>query len=237
MSQSIKLAAKTRKLTGRKVKQLRAQDIIPANIFGSGVKSHAIQISSSDFTTAYQAAGETSVIDIDIEGQSKTAPVLVHQIQRQPATDEYLHVDFLQVDLKKKVTAQIPVEITGESPAVKDLGGVMLVTTNEIEVEALPNDLPDQIKIDISSLESMGDQILVSSLKLKGDVTLLVEPDTAIVLIQEPKVEAEPEVSTESEDDGAAAESDSDEADAADSKSEAKDASTDKSDDSPSKEG
>jgi len=118
-----------------------------------------------------------------------------------PVSGKPLHVDFRQVNLKEKVTANIPIEIIGESPAIKEKDGVLVTPLDEIEVEALPTDLPESIQVDISGLANIGDSITVADLKVGDKVEIQTDPETPIVLIQEQQAEEEePEpVETEGE--------------------------------------
>ena len=197
MAEKHKLNSTPRTLFGRKVKRLRRQGLIPANIFGKKVKSRAVQVDLKDFAKLFQAAGETSLIDLTFDKQTK--PVLIKNVQLDPVTNLPLHVDFHQVDLTEKVTADIPVEIIGESPAVKELGGVMEIPLSEIEVEALPGDLPEKIEIDISNLKDIGQSVSAADLKLSSKVEIITDPATVIVIISEPKEEVveEPPAPTE----------------------------------------
>ena len=133
----IKLSSQTRKLFGRKVKNLRKQGIVPANIFGKSIKSKNIQVNQKDFIKAYKEAGETSLIDLSVD-EKTSKPVLISSIQTHPVTNQTLHVDFHQVDLKEKVTATVPLEVIGESPAVKESGAVLFQAVSELSVENSP---------------------------------------------------------------------------------------------------
>jgi large subunit ribosomal protein L25 len=184
MSTTHQLSASSRSITGRKVKSLRRQGIIPANLFGPERTSLSIQVPITTFLKLYQEAGETSVVDLTPEGESKSVPVLIHQIQRHPVTGDILHVDFMEVDLKKKVSTTVPLEITGVSLAVKDLGGVLNQAMTEIEIEALPTDIPEMLTIDISRLAEIGQSLTVKDITIPAKVTLLTDPETVLVTIQ-----------------------------------------------------
>ena len=116
---------------------------------------------------------------------------MIANLTRHPVTGNYLHADFHQVDLTEKVTAAIPVRIVGESPAVKDKGAVLVTVISEIEVKALPGDLPDHFEVDIGNLNEFGDSILVKDLKIPAGVELLTGPEETIVTVQQPKQEVE----------------------------------------------
>lgn len=228
--QTTNLTAEPRQLTGRKVKQLRAQGKIPANIFGKKVTSTAITLSHADFVKAFNQAGETNIINLTVTGESSPRPVLISNIHQHPITDGYLHIDLRQVDLKEKVTASVPLEVVGESPAVKEKGGVLVVTVNEIEVEALPTDLPDKFTIDISSLSDIGNSLHISDLKVdKSKLTLQLEDEETIALIQEQKEEEEEATPTPAEAEVGEGGGEADEsAQAEDNQSQAGDADSDK---------
>jgi large subunit ribosomal protein L25 len=188
---SLTLSAEERKLKGRKIKSLRRQGLLPANIFGNKVKSTAIQIGQTEFQKLFLQAGETNLVTLKLKG-SDDRPVLISNVQVDPITDLPIHVDFHQVDLKEKVTATVSVELVGEAPAVKEKGGVLFTIHNEIEVEALPTDLPDKLEIDISSLNEIGDSILAKDIKVdRSKISLAIEEEETIVAIQEQKEEEE----------------------------------------------
>lgn len=177
-----KLKVEKRKVFGRKVKKLRGEGILPANIYGKKVKSQAIQVDLKEFEKVYKETGETGIVDL-VLGQGKARPVLIHNLQIHPVTDQFLHADFHQVVLTEKVKADIPIEIVGQSPAVKEKKGILLTTLDEIEVEALPADLPDKIEVDVSKLTEVDQEIRAGELKLATKATLLTDPNLIICKI------------------------------------------------------
>lgn len=192
-AQEHKLKAEKRTVSGRKVKQLRKQGVLPANVYGKHIESVSIQVATKDFVKLFGEVGETGLITLELGGE--TRPVLVHEVSREPVMDMPIHVDFLQVNLKEKVTATVPIEFEGESPAEKEGTGIVVPQMREIEVEALPTDLPDHITVDVSGLNQEGDSITVSQLKIDRDkVELKVEdPEQIVVSIAAPAKEEEPE--------------------------------------------
>lgn len=191
----ITLKAEKREVFGRKVKSLRKNKIIPGNIFGKGIESYAIQVLRDDFVKVYEEAGETGIVQILVDGKEK--PVLIHELHRNPVDAELLHVDFIQVDLKVKISAAVPVEIIGESPAEKQGLGTVVQQIDEIEVEALPADLPEKFQIDISQLSEVDQAIYVKNLEYdKSKVELQAESEEIIVKV-EPQREEEPEPTPE----------------------------------------
>jgi large subunit ribosomal protein L25 len=186
---TFELNANTRTLFGRKTKQLRKKGIIPGNIFGKKIKSLAIELESSILLDTMRKAGETGLIHLKIKGDSAVHPVLVSGYAQDPVTDAMLHVDFHEVDLKQKTTATVPLKAVGESEAVKS-GMVLVMFKNELEVEALPTDLPDSIEVDISGLTEVGSTILAKDLKFdRSKVTVEIGDEEPIATIQEPAKE------------------------------------------------
>lgn len=184
----IALKANVRKVTGRKVKALRKQGIVPANIYGKDVKSASIEIDLKEFKQVFKMAGETGIVEIKLGKEDR--PVLVSNVQVHPATDEVLHVDFKQVNLKEKVTANIPVELVGESPAEKSGIGTAVLLLQELEVEALPGDLPEKFEIDATTLTEVDQTIKVSDLKVDtSKVEVKTNADEIVAKVEPPQKE------------------------------------------------
>lgn len=184
------IKAEKRKILGRKVKGLRDEGILPANIYGKKVKSVAVQVDRGDFEKVFKQVGETGILEVKL-GKEKR-PVLIHNIQYHPVTDEPLHVDFHQIDLKQKVTASVPVELTGKSPAEDQALGTAVQYIDEIEVEALPVDLPEKFEVGISGLEEVDNAIQVKDLAFdKKKVEVKVKSDAIVVKVEPPREEEE----------------------------------------------
>jgi len=197
MADKIILKADKREVFGRKVKAIRKEGIVPANIFGKDVKSISIQVSRIEFEKAFKKAGETQIIELEI-GKEKR-PVLVSNIQFDPKSDAPLHVDFMQIDLTKKVTAEVPLELVGESPAEKEGKGTVVQQLSEVKIEALPGDLPEKIEINVEELAEIDSSVNVGDLKISDKLTVLDDKELLIVKVEalreeEPEPEApEPE--------------------------------------------
>ena len=189
-----KLKIQKRKIFGRKVKKLRAEGILPADVYGRKIKSEAVQLKQTEFMPIYQETGETGLIDLLLEDEKTARPVLIHNVQLDPVSERVIHVDFHQVSLTEKISAQIPVELVGESPAVEQKLGILVRLLSEIEVEALPEALPEKIEVDISSLSKVDDMVKVGDLKVdEKKIKILAEPNQLIVKIEPPaKIEVEP---------------------------------------------
>jgi len=187
--EKITLKAKLRKQVGRKVKLLRKEGILPANIYGKKIKSESIQIDLKEFLDVYKKVGDTKLFYIN------ERPVLVANIQKNPVSDALLHIDFHQVDLKEKVEAKVPVELTGESPAEKQSIGTVVQYLNEIEVEALPTDLPDKFEIDISKLIEVDQMVHVKDLMFdKSKIEVKTDLEEILVKVEPPQKEEVVEV-------------------------------------------
>lgn len=172
------LKAEPRKITGRKIKSLRAQGLIPANVFGKDLKSHSLQIKAADFIKLYKEVGESTLIYLD------DRPVMIHEVAVHPVTDQILHVDFHQVNLKEKTTAPVAIKLTGESPAEKDKQGILVQQLDELEIEALPADMPESIEVSVASLAAEGDTILVKDIKVSVKLTVKTDPEAIVVKIE-----------------------------------------------------
>ncbi|HCM37372.1 MAG: 50S ribosomal protein L25 [Candidatus Gottesmanbacteria bacterium GW2011_GWB1_43_11] len=179
----IPLTASKRTLVGRKVKQLRQLGRLPANIYGNQVPSVAVEVNLKDFTAVFKQVGETGLVELTVDNEKR--PVLIKNVQIHPATQAPLHVEFYQVDLKQKVKAKVPVELTGQAPAVDQKLGVLLTLLDEIEVETLPADLPEKLTVDVGKLAQVGNTIKVKDVSLPTGVTAITLPGAEVVKIGE----------------------------------------------------
>ena len=179
------LSATLRNLTGRKVKKLRLQGLIPANVFGKTTPTLNIQLPAKEFLKVYKEVGESTLVYLQVEKEKETRPVLVSEVTRDPVTSQLLHVSFHQVDLKAKVTAPVAIRLTGEAPAESEGLGILVQQLDEVEIEALPTDMPENIIVDISGLTEVGSQITVSNLQL--DSKLVIKSDLSAIIV---KIEA-----------------------------------------------
>lgn len=184
----ISLKSEKRESFGRKVKRLRKEGKIPANIFGRKIKSEAICVDKKEFTEVFEKAGETQIIDLGGK------PVLVSNAQVDPVTSEYLHIDFRQVDLTEKIEARVPVEVSGESPAEKQGIGTVVQQLHEIEVEALPADLPEKLIVDATLLVEVDQTVYVKDLKFDKKVEVKTDMESIVVKVEPPQKEEVVEV-------------------------------------------
>ena len=189
--EKIKLEAEIRKIVGKKVKKLRSEGIIPANLFGKDIKSTSLQVTGDKFRKIFRKAGETSVVEIAFD--KKIEPALIHKVQKDPVTDKIIHIDFHKVNLKEKITAHVPLVLIGESPAEKNGTGLILQTINELEIESLPGDIPHQIEVDISKLGEIGETVHIKDLKIDREkVEVKNESEDVVVTVQNAEMKEEP---------------------------------------------
>jgi large subunit ribosomal protein L25 len=168
----------------RKQKSAITADVIPAVLYGSDIENISLEIDKKSFSKVFKDVGET-LIDLEVEG--KKYSVLIHDTQVNPLSQELIHVDFYQPNLKEEVETEVPLELVGEAPALK-LGGTLIMNMKEISVKALPKDLPSKIIVDVSSLNTFEDAITAKNIKLPFGVTIDIDnPDEIIVQVVEPE--------------------------------------------------
>jgi large subunit ribosomal protein L25 len=171
--------------------QVRKAGKIPAVFYGKKEASTPISIKKTDFLKVWKEAGESSVVTLDTpEGEKES---LIHEVDLDPVSGAPRHADFYVFEKGHKVEVALPVEFSGVSPAVKDLGGTLVKVLHELKIEAMPKDLPHNIIIDISFLKEFGDQILASQIELPKGVELKEKPEEVIVTVSAPREEKEEE--------------------------------------------
>lgn len=164
---------------------------LPIVVYGHSITARNLWVSFLDFTKAYKIAGESAILELQVTGEKNNANVLIQDIQLDPLSGKVTHADLLQVRMDEEIEAHIPLEFTGESVAVKALGGMLLKNTDEILVSCLPADLPPVIMVDISALATFDDHIKVSDLKISSKVKVLSDVDMIIAGVTPPRTEAQ----------------------------------------------
>jgi len=182
-----RLEATHRKLIGKRVKKLRGQGKLPAVIYGGNVETTPIAMEAREAARVLRETTSSSLLTIDLEGQEYTT--LVRERQREVITGELLHVDFQVVSLTEKINAKVNVVLEGESPAVKEFGAILVTSLDQLEVLSLPQDLPEKIEVDVSSLENIGDGLYVRDLDLPSEVEVLEDLDELVVVVAAPAQE------------------------------------------------
>lgn len=185
----MEILVKNRTVLGKKVKFIRREGKIPAEIYGRGLANRHVEIDSKAFKKLFKSAGEHTLIEAITEENEKI-PVLISDAARHPITGEVLSVDLRVVRLDEKIKRRIPIELIGSAPATKS-GFVIIRALEELEVEALPHKLPHKIEIDVSMLETPGQNIHVGDIKLGSDVEIINLPDAVVVTVKEKTKEEE----------------------------------------------
>jgi len=183
------LKAQQREDVGKKLQSLRNKGIVPAVVYGSGHKPVSIEVNYEEFRKIFEKSGESTLIKLKIGNESKN--VLIHDIAKDPVSGKFIHIDFYQVRMDKEIKAEVPLVFEGEAPAVKNLEGVLVKTINHLEVEALPKDLPHEIKVDISGLDSFDKHVRIKDLILPPGVKIDLDAEEVIVSVMPPRAEEE----------------------------------------------
>ena len=185
------IVALKRDILGKKTRNLRKRGFLPAVVYGGGKSAQPITIKESEFLKLWKSAGESTIIELDIGKEKKN--VLIHEVDIDPIKDNPIHVDFYTVDMAKKIHVDVALEFIGESDAVK-AGGILVKVLHAIKVEALPNDLPHSISVDISQLKIAGDSIIVDAVKIPKGVKILDNPEETVAMVEALRAEEEVKV-------------------------------------------
>ena len=180
-----------RQVVGKKVKVLRREGFVPVHYYGSGIESLSLQASGATLRKVVTEAGANIPVEVVVEGSSESDICFVREVQWHPVNGSLLHVDFMHVDVTERVTAEVPVVLTGQSEAVRELGGVIIQPFQTLPVEALPLDMPKAVTVDITPLLMFGDAIRVGDIEVEEAFTILRDDDDLLVTVQEPRVEEE----------------------------------------------
>jgi large subunit ribosomal protein L25 len=191
------LSVTPREVLGKKVAQLRRSGLLPANIYGHGVASVAVEVDLETLEKTLKAATANEVIDVTVKGEGNARPVIINKVQRNPVTSSLLHADFYQVSLREKMRADVPLVVVGRSEAVETYKGVIVTPLEALHIEALPLDIPTHVEVDITPLEELETAIHVRDLVLPGNVTVLTDEDVVVVKIASPSVLVEMEAEAE----------------------------------------
>jgi large subunit ribosomal protein L25 len=186
MTQTLTITAQPRTIKGNDVRKLRRSGKIPGIIYGDNAKDVMFELEYNQFVKLYRESGRTNVVDVTVA--EKTYHCLVHDIDMDPVTDLARHIDFLSVNLKQKVTVEVPLEFVGESQAVVQ-GAILVENLHEVEVEALPNKVPESISVDLSKLAELHDNIHVYDLPVTADYVIVTDGELVVASVVEPEKE------------------------------------------------
>ena len=194
---TVKLDPRT--VTGKKVRQLRRQGVIPVHLYGADIEPSNLQIEGRALNRLLPQVGTNIPISVEVEDQKMENICFVREVQRHPVSEDVLHVDFLRVDVSQTIQSEVPVVITGVAPAVVNMGGTLLQPLQIVQVESLPLDVPGSFTVDISELDDFEKAVYVRDLAGAARVTILTDPDALLARVGAPRIEAEDEVVDEDE--------------------------------------
>ena len=183
--EDLNLKVTKRAILGKKTRFLRRQGITPTHILGHNIKSLSLQCNTAELERTINLGGMTRLINLQIEEEKQPRSVFIREIQRDKLSGQLLHVDFYQIKKTEKITADIPIILVGEAPAMKSKGRMLQQTLTHLGVECLPERLPPQIEVDLSPLGEVDQAIHVRDLALDPEVTVTTDPDQLVVKVTE----------------------------------------------------
>lgn len=185
---TLNLEAQTRKIIGKKVKDLRRSGLIPAVVYGKDVKPQNLSVQATPFAKLYKEAGESTLIDLKVDSAAPVK-VLIQEVQADPLTGSLSHVDFRQIKMTEKIKAEVLLKFIGEAPAIKELGGTLIKGIDKIEIECLPGDLVHEIEVDLSVLKTFEDRIHLKDLKIPAGIKVLSDINATVASAEAPLTE------------------------------------------------
>ncbi len=183
------LNASTRNITGKKVKELRNDGMVPGVVYGRGFSTMSITLNIRETQKLLSSISSSQLINLAVDGKKHTT--LVRDRQFHPVTGTLLHIDFLEVSMTEKLKTDVRISIQGEAPAAKNMNGILVTGLEAIQVECLPKDLPERVVVDISVLEEIGDGIFVRDIKVPPEVVILSDLDEMVIVVTAPAAEEE----------------------------------------------
>jgi large subunit ribosomal protein L25 len=190
--EQIELNAAPRQVIGKQVKALRRAGQVPANLYGHSVEPQALQVEARALHRVLARTGTTRLITLNVQGHAGSQLALARDIQRESISGNLVHVDFLVVSMTEKIKVQVNIMLIGESPAVQRAEGVLVQAMNNVNIECLPGDLLDAIRLDVSKLDKIDAVITVKELPVSDRIKVLADPDETVVrvsAVKEEKVE------------------------------------------------
>jgi len=190
----LNIKASKRDVLGKKTRFMRREGTTPTHLFGHGIDSLSLQCDTAKLQRIIARAGMTRLIALEVEGDKEPHSVFIREIQREPCSGGLFHVDFYQVKSTEKIRVDVPIILIGEAPAMKEKGRTLTHSLTSLSVESLPDKLPPQIEVDLSSLEEVEQAIFVRDISLSPDVTVVTDPDQMVARVSEARVVEEEEV-------------------------------------------
>jgi large subunit ribosomal protein L25 len=193
MAERVALGAKPRSVLGKRVRHIRREGRLPANVFGKDVDSVAVELDAREFRRTIKSHGSRHLFDLSIEGEAKSRPVVIRALSRSGGTGELIHVDFYQVDTRRPISTTVAIQLTGEAPAVKDLAGTLVHTLETVSVRCLPLAIPDNVQGNLGKLVSFDVSLTVGDLVAPEGVEILTEASIPVATVVAPRLRLEGE--------------------------------------------
>ena len=190
MAARVVIQAAPRTVLGKKVAALRRAGRLPANVYGKGLASQAVELDAREFQRTIKRAGLRAMIQLSIDGESSPRYVILRGIERKGGTGDPIHIDFFQVDPEQPIQANVPLRLTGESPAVRDLAGTLLSSIDAVAVRCRPLDIPDALEIDLGTLTGFDISLTVGDVKAPDGVEILTDPSVVVATVNAPRIRA-----------------------------------------------
>ncbi|GMV84304.1 MAG: 50S ribosomal protein L25 [Dehalococcoidia bacterium] len=188
MAERVTIQAAPRAVLGKKVRHLRRQGRLPANVYGRGIESRAIEIDAREFSRTIRSAGLRAMIELKVDGEKDPRYVILRGMDRAGGTGDPIHVDFFQVDPNVPIQANVPLRLVGEAPAVRDLAGTLLPGLDVVSVRCLPLAIPDSIPVDLSGLKSFDVSLTVGDIAPVDGVEILTDPSIVVATVNPPRI-------------------------------------------------
>ncbi len=181
MAKQLTINAKQRE--NKTPNKLRSEGFVPATVYGHGFDSHSVQINAKEFSKVPHKA-YSHINELNIEGEK--FPILIRNVQVDPILDKFLNIEFYKIRSDEKIKVKIPLNYLGHSPAIV-AGGILIVSHNEIEIQCLPNDIPDSIDVNLEEIKEIGQAIHSKDLKISENIQILAKPEEVLVKVEIPK--------------------------------------------------
>jgi large subunit ribosomal protein L25 len=189
MAKAIELVIHPRSVTGKATSRLRRAGLIPANIFGHGEAPQAVQLEALAFENLRRSHHATGMISLLLDEEKNAQTALIRHVQRDPLSGQVLHIDFLRVSVRDRITARVSLRFEGSAPGVKVEGGTLLHLLDTLEVECAAGDIVEALEVDISSLEHIDDILHAKDVTLPENFILVTDPEESVAKIAPPRVE------------------------------------------------
>lgn len=188
MAERTTVVAEPRTVLGKHVAKLRREGILPANVYGRGVDSLALQLDAREFTRVLRTGAARGMFELNISGEAAPRFVILRALMRKGGTGDPIHADFLQVDLTRPIQTIVPIRLSGESPAVRDLAGLLVHTLEQVTVRCLPLGIPDALEGDLAVLTGFGTAITVADLSPIEGVEVVTDPALVVATANPPRI-------------------------------------------------